>query len=122
MGTDRLLKISVWFYVAVLVALTLAHINWQAEIGNPFNIYRVIALCLAGMLAKVAYPSSPSLALLMIIGTVSALGIIHALTSGNDSRPMDIIVDMASGLWGVALGAVVDKLRMTSAFRRSAAD
>lgn len=122
MGTDRFLKISVWLYVAVLVALTLAHIDWQAEIGNPFNIYRIIALCLAGLLARLAYPSSPSFAFLMIIGTVSALGIIHALTSGTDGRPMDIIIDMASGLWGVALGAVVDKLRMPSAFRRSAAD
>lgn len=122
MGSDRILKITVWLYLAVLVVLTLARINWQAEIGNPFNIYRVIALCLAGLLARLAYPAAPSLAFLMMIGTVSALGIAHVLTVGNDGRPIDIIIDMASGLWGVALGAVVDKLRMPAAFRRSAAD
>lgn len=122
MGTDRFLKISVWMYVAALVLLTFAHIDWQAEIGNPFNIYRVIALCLAGLLARLAYPSSPSFAFLMIIGTVSALGIVHAVTIGNDGRPMDIVIDMASGLWGVALGAVVDKLRAPSIFRRNAVD
>ena len=120
MDTERLLRISVWLYVAALVVLTLTHIDWQAEIGNPFNIYRIIALCLAGLLARLAYPSSPSLAFLMIIGTVSALGLVHALTSSNDGRPMDIIIDMASGLWGVALGAVVDKLRTPSTFRRAA--
>jgi hypothetical protein len=122
MASDRLLKISVWLYVAALVALTFAHINWQAEIGNPFNIYRVVALCLAGMLARLAYPSSPSFAFLMIIATVSALGVVHALTFGSDGRPLDIIINMASGLWGVALGAFVDKLRLPSAFRRSPAD
>jgi len=122
MASDRILKISVWLYVAALVALTFAHIDWQAEIGNPFNLYRILALCLAGLLARLAYPSSPSLAFLMIIGTVSALGIVHGLASGSDGRPMDIIINMASGLWGVALGAVVDKLRMPSIFRRGAAE
>ena len=122
MGTDRLLKISVWIYVATLIVLTLAHIDWQAEIGNPFNIYRVIALCLAGSLARLAYPAAPSFAFLMMIGTVSALGIAHVVTIGNDGRPFDIIINMASGMWGVAIGAVIDKLRMPSIFRRSATD
>jgi hypothetical protein len=80
MTTDRLLKIGVWLYIAALVALTLAHVNWQAEIGNPLNIYRVVALSLAGWLARRAYPAAPSFAFLMIIGTVSAWAMPSALT------------------------------------------
>ncbi|WFS23457.1 MULTISPECIES: hypothetical protein [Rhizobium] len=122
MDTNRVLKFSVWIYIAALVALTLAHVNWQAEIGNPFNIYHIVALCIAGCLARLAYPDSPSFAFLMMIATVSALGLAHVLTIGNDGRPFDIIVNMASGMWGVALGAVIDRTRLPSVFRRNATD
>ena len=122
MDTNRLLKISVWLYVAALVALTLTHINWQAEIGNPFDIYRIIALCAAGCLARVAYPDSPSFAFLMVIGTVCALGLAHVVTTGDDGRPFDIIIDMASGMWGVVLGGAIRKIRLPSPFRTTAAE
>jgi hypothetical protein len=122
METERLLKITVWIYVAALLALTIAHIHWQNVGGDPFNIYRAIALCLAGFLARRAYPAAPSFALLLIIGTVCALGFIHMLTVGNGGRPLDIIVDMASGMWGVALGVAADKLRMRPGLRRRTAD
>lgn len=122
MASDRILKIAFWLYLGTLVLLTFAHIDWQAEIGNPFNICRVVALSLAGLLARLAYPTAPSFAFLTVIGTVVALDLAHVLTTGNGNQPLDIIIDMASGLWGVALGAVFDKLRMPSAFRRSATD
>ena len=123
MAIDRLLKIIAWVYVAALFMLTLAHIDWQGLIGDPFNIYRIVALCSAGLLARLAYPTSPSFAFLMIIGTVSALGLAHTLTVGNDGRPLDIIIGMASGMWGVALGAVADRmLRAPAALRRRTAE
>ncbi len=122
MDTHRVLKLSLWIYMAALVLLTVAHVNWQAEIGNPFNIFHIVALCLAGCLARLAYPDSPSFAFLMMIALVSGLGLAHVLTIGNDGRPFDIIINMASGMWGVALGAVIDKARIPSIFRRSAVD
>jgi hypothetical protein len=123
MGTDRFFKISVWIYVAGLLAVTLAHFDWPTLVGDPLDIYRIIALSLAGLLARLAYPNAPSFAFLMMIGTVSALGLAHALTIGNDGRPLDIIVNMASGMWGVVLGAAADRLlRMPSALRRSLID
>lgn len=110
MKTERFLKIVAWLYIAGLVAVTFAHLNLQAELGNPFNIYRAAALCLAGILARMAYPQSPSFACLMMIGGVCALGIAHFMANGDYGASMDIIADMTGALWGVALGAVLSRL------------
>jgi hypothetical protein len=116
---DRVVKIAAWLYIAALIAVAFAHLNIQAEIGNPFNVYRVLALGLAGMLARIAYPAAPSGAFLMVIGGVGGLGLAHFVENGNFGYPMDIIADMAAGLWGVALGAVMGRIRTSSASRRS---
>ena len=107
---DRFLKIVAWAYIATLVAVTIAHLNWQAEFGNPFNIYRAGALGVAGMLARLAYPQAPSFTCLMMIGSVSVLGFAHFLANGNYGSSMDIIVDMTASLWGIAIGSVLSKL------------
>ncbi|WFU09791.1 hypothetical protein QA646_02675 [Rhizobium sp. CB3090] len=104
------MKILAWSYIAALVAVTLAHLNLQAALGNPFNMYRAGALCVAGMLARLAYPQSPSFTCLLMIGSVSVLGFSHFVANGSYGSPMDIIVDMSGGLWGIAIGAVLSKL------------
>ncbi|MFT4182307.1 MAG: hypothetical protein QM636_10365 [Rhizobium sp.] len=104
------MKIIAWTYIAALVAVTFAHLNWQAELGNPFDVYRAVALCLAGMLARLAYPQSPSFTCLLMIGSVSALCFSHFLANGNYGSPMDIIVAMTAALWGIALGAMLSRL------------
>jgi hypothetical protein len=119
MISERVLKIAAWGYVIALVALTLAHLNLQAEIGNPFNVYRILALCVAGMLARIAYPLAPSGACLMMIGGVFGLGMAHFFANGSYGYPLDIIADMAAGLWGVVLGAGVNRMRMSLEGKRS---
>jgi hypothetical protein len=110
MISGRFLKIIAWSYIAALVAVTFAHLNWQAEFGNPFNLYRAVALCLAGMLARLAYPQSPSFTCLLMIASVSALCFSHFLVNGNYGSPMDLIVAMTGGLWGLAIGAMLSRL------------
>lgn len=110
--SDRFLKIAAWSYVIALVALTFAHLNLQAEIGNPFNVYRILALCFAGMLARVAYPMAPSGVCLMMIAGVFGLGVAHYVSVGSYGSPMNTILDMASSLWGVVLGAAAGRLRL----------
>jgi len=110
MISNRFLKIIAWSYIAALVAVTFAHLNWQAEFGNPFNMYRAGALCVAGMLARIAYPQSPSFTCLLMIGSVSVLCFSHFLANGSYGSPMDIIVDMAGALWGLAIGAMLSKV------------
>ncbi|QND49829.1 hypothetical protein HB780_30620 [Rhizobium lusitanum] len=104
------MKIVAWSYIAALVAVTFAHLNWQAEFGNPFDLYRAVALCLAGMLARLAYPQSPSFTCLLMIACVSALCFSHFLANGNYGSPMDIIVAMTGALWGIAIGAMLSRL------------
>ncbi|MDE1991236.1 MAG: hypothetical protein KGI75_01980 [Rhizobiaceae bacterium] len=104
------MKIVAWAYIAILVAVTFAHLNWQAEFGNPFNIYRAGALGVAGMLARIAYPQAPSFTCLMMIGSVFALGFAHFLANGNYGSPMDVIIAMTAALWGIAIGSVLSKL------------
>ncbi len=113
------MKIAAWGYIVALVAATFAHVSLQAEIGNPFNVYRVIALGFAGMLARMAYPQAPSGACLMVIGGVCGLGLAHSFAYGSSGSSMNIIADMAAGLWGVALGAVMNRMRSSSATKRS---
>jgi hypothetical protein len=120
MTMDRFLKITAWLYIAALVAVTFAHIDWQAEIGNPFNMYRVVILGIGGLLARLAYPLAPTLACLMVIGGVCGLGVAHALVNGNYGYPIDTIADMAGGLWGVALGSVLRPLLFSSTTKRTA--
>ncbi|MGV1758367.1 hypothetical protein ACQZ6F_13660 [Rhizobium sp. A22-96] len=119
MTSDRFLKIIAWAYIAALVAVTLAHLNWQAALGNPFDIFRAGALCIAGMLARLAYPQSPSFTCLLMIGSVFALYLSHFLANGNYGSTLDIIVGMASGLWGIMLGSVLSRL-VASASKRTA--
>ncbi|MBB4568402.1 hypothetical protein [Rhizobium leucaenae] len=104
------MKILAWSYIAALVAVTLAHLNLQAQLGDPFNMYRAGALCVAGMLARLAYPQSPSFTCLLMIGSVSVLGLSHFLATGSYGSSMDIIVDMSGGLWGIAIGAMLSRL------------
>ncbi len=118
MISDRFLKIIAWTYLAALVGVTLAHLNWQAALGNPFDILRAGALCLAGMLARLAYPQSPSFTCLLMIGSVLALSVSHFLTSGNYGSTFDIIVGMTSGLWGIMVGSALSRL-IGSASKRS---
>lgn len=117
MISDRFLKIIAWTYIATLIGVTLAHFNWQATFGNPFDIFRAVALCVAGMLARLAYPQSPSFTCLLMIGSVLALSISHLLASGNFGSPLDIIVGMTSGLWGIMIGSVLSKLIVSGAKR-----
>lgn len=119
MISERFLKAIAWTYIAALVAVTFAHLNWQAELGNPFDVYRAVALCLAGMLARLAYPQSPSFTCLLMIGSVSALCFSHFLANGNYGSPMDIIVAMTAALWGIALGAMLSRL-ISPASKRTA--
>jgi hypothetical protein len=119
MISERVLKIAAWGYVAALLALTLAHLNLLAEIGNPFNLYRVLALCIAGMLARIAYPLAPSGACLMMIGGVFGLGVAHLIANGSFGSPLDIIADMAGGLWGVVLGALISRASIFPESKRS---
>ena len=119
MISDRFLKIIAWTYIAALIGVTLAHLNWQATFGNPFDIFRAVALCVAGMLARLAYPQSPSFTCLLMIGSVLALSLSHLLASGNYGSPLDIIVGMTSGLWGIMIGSILSKL-IVSASKRPA--
>ena len=119
MISDRFLKIIAWTYIAALVGVTLAHFNWQAAFGNPFDIFRAAALCVAGMLARLAYPQSPSFTCLLMIGSVLALSVSHLLANGNFGSTLDIIVGMTSGLWGIMIGSMLSKL-LTSASKRPA--
>lgn len=119
MISDRFLKIVAWTYIAVLVAVTFAHLNWQAALGNPFDIFRAGALCVAGMLARIAYPQSPSFTCLLMIGSVLTLSLSHFLVDGNYGSTLDIVVGMISGLWGIMLGSALSKL-ISSASKRTA--
>jgi len=119
MMSERVLKIAAWSYVIALVAITFAHLNIQAQIGNPFNMYRVIALGAAGMLVRVAYPHAPSGACLMMIGGVFGLGVAHFIAYGTYGSPIDIIADMSAGLWGIVLGALINRVRTTADGRKS---
>jgi len=119
MMSDRLLKIIAWAYIAALVAVTLAHLNWQVAFGNPFDIFRAGALCIAGMLARLAYPQSPSFTCLLMIGSVLVLCLSHFLANGNYGSTLDIVVGMISGLWGIMLGSVLSKV-IASAGKRTA--
>ncbi|WP_459458354.1 hypothetical protein [Rhizobium sp. No.120] len=113
------MKIIAWTYIVALVVVTFAHLNWQAALGNPFDVFRAGALCLAGMLARLAYPQSPSFTCLLMIGSVSALSVSHFLANGNYGSTFDIIVGMTSGLWGIMIGSALNKL-IGSASKRSA--
>lgn len=117
MISDRFLKIIAWTYIAALVAVTFAHLNWQAALGNPFDIFRAGALCVAGMLARLAYPQSPSFTCLLMIGSVLALCLSHFLVDGNYGSTLDIVVGMISGLWGIMLGSGLSKLIAPAAKR-----
>lgn len=119
MTSDRFLKTIAWTYIAVLIAVTFARLNWQAAFGNPFDILRASALCIAGMLARVAYPQSPSFTCLLMIGSVLALYLSHFLANGSYGSTLDIVVGMASGLWGIMLGSMLSKL-ITVASKRPA--
>lgn len=117
MISDRFLKIIAWTYIAALVGVTLAHLNWQAAFGNPFDIFRAAALCVAGMLARLAYPQSPSFTCLLMIGSVLALSVSHLLANGNFGSTLDIIVGMTSGLWGIMIGSMLAKLLIPASKR-----
>lgn len=119
MISDRFLKIIAWTYIAALIAATFAHLNWQAALGNPFDVFRAGALSVAGMLARLAYPQSPSFTCLLMIGSVLALCFSHFLADGNYGSTLDIVVGMTSGLWGIMLGSALSKL-IASAAKRTA--
>ncbi|WP_244655117.1 hypothetical protein [Rhizobium lusitanum] len=110
MISDRFFKTIAWTYIAALIAVTFAHLNWQAAFGNPFDLFRAGALCVAGMLARLAYPQSPSFTCLLMIGSVLALWLSHFLASGDSGSSLDIIIGMISGLWGIMIGAALSKL------------
>ncbi|WP_246665412.1 hypothetical protein [Rhizobium tropici] len=117
MISDRFLKTIAWTYLAALIGVTLAHFNWQATFGNPFDIFRAGALCIAGMLARLAYPQSPSFTCLLMIGSVLALSVSHFVASGNYGSTFDIIVGMTSGLWGIMIGSALSKLIVSTSKR-----
>lgn len=111
--TDRLFKIAAWGYVLALVAATYAHLNLHAEIGMAFDIYRIVALCVAGMLARLAYPQAASGVCLMMIAAVFGLGLAHYMSSGDFGSPIDAILEMAASLWGIVIGAGANRIRLS---------
>ena len=106
MTADRLLKIAAWLYIAALAALTIAHVNWQAEVMNPYDVDRLLVFGIAGLLMRVAYPQAPSFVCLMMIASVCGLNFVHYAATGRSGPPLDAIFGMAGALWGVALGRI----------------
>ncbi|WP_146260064.1 hypothetical protein [Rhizobium tubonense] len=111
-------QILVWLYVVVLLVATIAPTDWHADISNPYDIDRLIGLGVAGLLARLAYPQTPSFVCLLMIGIVCGLGFARYAAVGNFGSPMDCIVAMAGALWGIALAAAFSKVRFSSVGKR----
>jgi len=119
MITARVFKILVWVYLVVLLVATVVPTNWHADISNPYDIDRLIALGIAGLLARLAYPQTPSFVCLLMIGMVCGLGFARYVAIGSFGSPMHCIVAMAGALWGVALAATFDRVRISALGKRA---
>jgi hypothetical protein len=119
MTSARLFKILAWLYIAVLLFATVMPVSWHAGISNPYDIDRLVALGVAGLLTRLAYPQTPSFVCLLMIGIVCGLGFARYAATGDFGSSMDYIVAMAGALWGVALAAAVDKIPFPSSTKRA---
>ena len=114
MTLDRLLKIVAWLYIVALVAGVSAHINWQATVGNPYDVDRLLVFGIAGLLMQLAYPQVPSFVCLVMIASVCGLNFVHYAATGRTGPPLDAVIGMAGALWGVVLAAIFTALRAWS--------
>jgi hypothetical protein len=119
MTSARLFKILAWLYIVVLLVATIMPVSWHADISNPYDIDRLVALGVAGLLTRLAYPQTPSFVCLLMIGIVCGLGFARYAATGDFGSSMDCIVAMAGALWGVALAAAVDKIPFPSSTKRA---
>lgn len=107
------MKIAAWLYIAILVAMVFARIDWQTEISNPYDVDRLLVFVVAGLLMRLAYPQAPSFACIVMIASVCGLNLAHYAATGVTGSPLHAIVSMAGALWGVVLGALFGMLRLS---------
>lgn len=115
--TRPLLKGAAWLVLAFILFSTISPIELRPHTLTTVNIDRAGAFALAGFAFVLAYPRHwKAIGLLLVIG---ALGfeLMQELSPTRHARLHDALVKGGGAIFGVAVGFVVNRIRMRRMFQ-----
>ena len=116
----RLLPVLAWLLLAAIAFVTLAPIGFRPNTGASPNIERFLAFAAVGLCFALAYPRHLWLILAVVLGAAIALEALQLVSVSRHGRVFDLVVKLAGGGLGIALGVVVERLWRRIAAKRTA--
>lgn len=109
--TNRLLALSAWLVVIVIIVATLSPIGLRPHVGSSANLERFIAFSAAGFLLGSAYPRYFFYVVLFIIVLAAGLETLQHLTPDRHGHFGDMTVKAAGGLAGAFVAGLILKFK-----------
>lgn len=105
------LRVLAWLLLAGLIFVTLAPIDLRPISPLPTQIERAAALGLVGFVFALAYPHRIVLVAALVLGATVALEVLQIVQPSRHGRVVDVIVKLAGGAAGLALGWLLTRRR-----------
>lgn len=116
----RLMKLLAWLLLAAIAFVTLAPIGFRPNTGYSPNIERFLAFGAVGFVFALAYPRHLWLILAVVLGAAIALEALQLVSVSRHGRVFDLVVKLAGGGLGIAVGVVAERLWRRMVVKRTA--
>jgi hypothetical protein len=107
----RVLRLSAWLALAVLIVVTAGPISLRPVSGFPIPIERFLAFLSAGGLFGLAYPRHRARSILIVVAFALGLELAQHLVPQRHGLLGDALVKAAGGVLGVLIGSYVASMK-----------
>ncbi len=106
----RLVKLLAWLLLAAIAFVTLAPIGLRPNSGYSPTIERFAAFAAVGLCFALAYPRQLWLIVVIVMGAAIAFEALQLVSASRHGRVFDLAVKLAGGGFGIAVGAVAERI------------
>jgi hypothetical protein len=110
-ATGTAFRIVAWLLLAGLIVVTIGPIGWRPVSPLPTQLERAAALAIIGFIFALAYPRHLMLVAALLLGATALLEALQLLEPGRHGRILDLVVKLAGGGCGFALGWLLIRLQ-----------
>jgi len=111
MTARKLVRAFGWLCVLAIVVLSLVAPSWRPVTILPHGVEHAAIFAVAGLALGLGYPDRIARQMAMLVIFAAAIELAQFYAPGRHPRLIDFIVDALSACAGVALAALVTKLR-----------
>lgn len=111
MSLSATLRVLAWTLLVGLVFVTVAPIEFRPITPLPVQLERSGALALIGFVFALAYPRHIVLVSVVVLGATALLEAAQVLEPSRHGRPVDLLVKLVGGGFGLICGHLVNRLR-----------